>query len=789
MRIGRFVGAVVVVIVILILFFGIFLWWQYQKLQPRYQGGTSPSLSFPVTIRVDSLGCAHIQGETETDVLEAMGYWVASQRLWQMELMRRMAMGRLSELFGDTTLAIDKLFRTLALEEVAIKIYENASPQSRQWMDAYARGVNLYLQTTKELPLEFQLLQFEPEPWQPIHSIYIQRIMGWMLNFSWRADWIIFLLKAQISPQLFSQVIPQWPDNAPQIGHNNGIGSIIHTFNRLSQADLMARKLLGMETGGWGSNNWVISGHHTITGVPFLANDPHLMLSLPSIWIQVVLQTPTFTVGGFALPGAPGIVLGRNIHLAWGFTNAMVDDSDYLVPDSVNLQKGLVWIKGVAENLEKVNHIIVSKGKKHAFTVYRYRGLPLFNENFDKLSGNVPMFLQWSGFAPSDELQSFIGLAKAQTVYQAIDNLKWYHVPAQNVVLADTKGNIAYQLMGGVPIRQNNSGILPQPFSLGLWKGYRPYGQLPRIINPEEGVIFTANHKIEAPFYISDVWEPQFRAKRIAQLLQRDTPFTLSDMEKIQLDVLSLPAQQFLPQWLSSIGEFRSQFSPVEKMVFTLLTNWDYYTTEQQVEPLIFHVWLGQMVKQLFKPQLGDTLYTELIRLPSLYWRMVFGILQQQNSPWYGESRKAFLWRTFRKTVQYLENNFGPPHQWEWGKVHSLILKHSLGDVPLLGRILNRGPYPAPGDPFTVNVGHYRLGKDFTISVGASMRSVTQLKPGAPLWVNLPGGNSGNPFSQFYSDQVGAWLKGNYRKMQFLGNQNWLYEFKLLPIKTSIKKE
>ncbi len=788
MRIGRLLVTLMVVLMIVLIFLGVFLWWQYQQLQPRYHSVSSETVSEPVAIQIDSLGVAHIQGQTEADVLEAMGYWVASQRLWQMELMRRMAMGRLSELFGDTTLAVDRLFRTLALEEVAIKIYENASPQSRQWMDAYARGVNLYLQTTEELPIEFQLLQLDPEPWQPIHSIYIQRIMGWMLNFSWRADWVAALMKARLSPKMFEMVVPRWPSDAPQI-HFGDSNASLQQLHRLSLADDVARKLLGMDTGGWGSNNWVIAGHRTVEGVPLLANDPHLMLSLPSIWIQVVLHTPTFTVGGFALPGAPGIVLGRNRYLAWGFTNAMLDDSDYLVPDSVNTEKGVVWIKGVAENLETVEHLIVSKGKKHAITVYRYRGLPLFNANFEYPELKTPLFLQWSGFTPSDELQAFIGLAKAKTVYQAIESLKHYHIPAQNVVLADTEGNIAYQLIGGVPVRQVASGILPLPFSKGEWKGYHRFEELPRYINPPEGVIFTANHQIKAPFYISDVWEPEFRAKRIAQMLNRSEPFTLADMQTMQLDVLSLPAQMFLPRWLPIIASQRAQMSPAETAVFTLLSHWNFQADKQQMEPLVFHAWLGKIVERLFKPQLGDTLFQELIRLPSLYWRMTFGILQHGGSEWFGESKEAFLWQTYHEAIQTLEEALGEPHHWEWGRVHGLFLKHAMGDVPLLGRILNRGPYPASGDPFTVNVGHYRFGKDYMITVGASMRSVTALVPGAPLWVNLPGGNSGNPFSQFYSDQVANWLQGKYKKIHFLGNQNWLYEFKLLPIKTRANRE
>ncbi len=785
MAIRNILKHVVVIFIVIVAIFVIFLWWQYQQLKPTYHDIKSASVNHPVTIGIDSIGVAHIEANNVEEAMEAMGYWVASQRLWQMELMRRTALGRLSELFGDTTLAADRLFRTLALEEVAIQVYENADRESRKWLDAYARGVNLYIQTTDELPIEFQLLQLEPEPWQPLHSVLIERIMAWMLNYSWRADWVATLIREKLPADMFKQIVPTWPEDAPQIGHWGTGDEALKTFHNVSQADAVARRLLGFAPGGLGSNNWVIAGKHTTSGYPILANDPHLLLGIPSIWIQVVLKTPEFTVGGFALPGAPGIVLGRNTHLAWGFTNGMVDDSDYLVPDNIDLNKELVWINGVAENLEKVTHVIVSKGKKHSYTVYRYKNLPLFNPIFKRQLTTVPLFLQWSGFDISNELRAFIELAKARNVEEGMAAFRFYHVPAQNVVLADIEGNIGYQFSGDVPRRQVPDGLLPRSFQKGQWDGYYPFDALPKSLNPPSGILFTANNKIDAPFYISDVWEPEFRAQRIREMLLEAShkKMSLQDVQRMQMDVFSIPAREFLPQWISAITAEKQQFSAEEQSILSMLKNWDFQMDSHQLPPLVFEAWLKQIVVQLFQPQLGDTLFEEMVRLPSLYWRMTFSILRMEKSPWFRGDKAQFLRHTFKAAIKSLQKEVGEPHTWRWGETHRLYLEHPLGVVPLLEHIFNRGPFPVSGDPFTVNVGHYRFLEGYEVTVGASMRSVTELGPSAFLSVNLPGGNSGNPFSEFYSDQMLNWLTGKYKKIHFLGNQNWVYEFKLLPIK------
>ena len=791
MKIRKIVSLLVLLFGVFVLGFIVFLWWQYLQLKPTYEDVSSSTIQQPVSIGIDSIGVAHIEAQNVEDAIEAMGYWVASQRLWQMELMRRTALGRLSELFGDTTLTADRLFRTLALEDVAIRIYETADRESRQWLDAYARGVNLYIQTTKELPIEFQLLQIEPEPWQPLHSILIERIMAWMLNFSWRADWVAALLKEKLPPRMFQQVVPKWPQQAPRIGQWMVDAEHLNALREVSRGEAVARSLLGWAVSGFGSNNWVISGQHTQSGAPILANDPHLMLSIPSVWIQVLLKTPEFTVAGFALPGAPGIVLGRNEYLAWGFTNGMVDDSDYLVPDKIDLNKEVIWINGVAENLEKVEHIIVSKGKKHTFSVYRYNNMPLFNPVFKRQLTGIPLFLQWSGFDVSNELETFIALAKARNVEEGIAAFEPYHVPAQNVVLADVDGNIGYTLSGDVPKRNVPGGLLPLPFQKGKWDGYYEFDQLPRIINPPSGLIYTANNKIEAGYYISDVWEPEFRAQRIREMLLDASrkKMTVQDVQSMQMDVLSLPARQYLPRWLSVITSAPGTFSQEENALLTFLKNWDFTMDENQIAPLLWEAWLKRIVTDLFKPQIGDTLFEELVRLPSLYLRMTFSILESNDAQWFGGDKTVFLRKTFQAAVKDLQKEYGEPQSWTWGKAHQLYLQHPMGAVPILRRIFNRGPYPVPGDPFTVNVGHYRFMEGFRVTVGASMRSVTELGREPFLAVNLPGGNSGNPFSQFYADQVDLWLRGNFRKIKLKGNQNWLYEFKMLPIKNGRKKE
>jgi len=248
-----------------------------------------------------------------------------------------------------------------------------------------------------------------------------------------------------------------------------------------------------------------------------------------------------------------------------------------------------------------------------------------------------------------------------------------------------------------VPKRKVSGGLLPLPFQKGKWDGYYPFNQLPRTVNPPSGFIYTANNKIDASFYISDVWEPEYRAQRIREMLLASAPkkLTLQDVQKMQMDVLSIPARHFLPQWLSMVTSTGETFSQDENALITFLKNWNFEMDAEQLAPLLWEAWLKRIVTDLFKPQIGDTLFEELVRLPSLYWRMTFAILESDDGPWFGGSKAMFLKKTFRAAVKDLLEQFGEPQSWKWGRAHQLYLQHPMGVVPILRSIFNRGPYPA----------------------------------------------------------------------------------------------
>lgn len=766
---GVFIGLLIIFVAV-----GLFVYIQLNQLEPDYEGELHlPRVTNTVSISWDSSGVVHIRGGNMDDVIFASGFAAAKERLWQMELMRRMGKGELSEVFGDTTVRIDKLFLTLGLKEWAVENYRSLSRESKQWLKQYTEGINAFLeQTGDDLPIEFILMKVKPREWAPEECLLINRLMAWFLNFNWKADFLYWQLYSRLPAEKFNQVLPEW-GNSPSIIKAGELKPIAAEIFKL---DHQIRQLVGFYPGLAGSNNWVIAPRLSKSGFAMLANDPHLGLALPSVWMEMHLQTPQVNVAGFGFPGVPGIVIGRNEDIAWGETNGMMDDCDYFV-EQADTARGVYIIDGQERPLKKVEKEVKRKGKPPLpFTVFYTERGPIINGIFPKIKTSRFISMQWTGFEHSDELKTFIHLATARDWTDFQNALRYFVVPAQNFVYADVQGNIGYRLAGRIPIRSYKTGLIPMPGNLSAnkWMGWIPFDEMPHIYNPERGWIVTANNQTiaEYPYYLSVLWEPPYRAARIEQLLGRKQKFDRSDFQQIQYDTKNLLAPEILPIVLAEVKALPSLSEREEKVVL-LLENWDYDMHPSRIAPTVYEALQYFLIRNIFEDEMGEKLFRLFTNMPNFYMRIFHRIFVDEASPWFDdiststlENRREIIIRSFRQGLTYLKNNASEDlEDWNWGRIHRLKLKHSLGQVALTDIIFNRGPYPVPGNGTTVNVGTYKYSEPFDMIAGASLRIVVDWGERGLYRSILPGGNSGNFLSDFYDNQIPLWLSGKLKKV------------------------
>ncbi len=761
-------------VITLSIILGIFICLQVNKLKPVYDGELEVSqLQDVVEISWDQDGVIHILGEHTDDVILASGYAAAHERLWQMEMSRRVAKGQLSEIFGDTTRKIDRFFLTIGLDSLTEHIYQNLSDESRRWLEKYAEGINTYIaQIEQEPPVEFILMKSRPSFWTPEDCLLQNRMMAWFLNFNWKTDLLYWQLSMHLPDSLWREISPKWSD-APDIMSDKDLR---HFSAELRSLHFQVARILGFEMNGWGSNSWVISSRKSENGSALLANDPHLGIQIPSLWIEQHLRSPDMEVAGFSLPGSPGIIIGRNRNISWGLTNGMIDDSDYFI-EKVDTLAGVYW-QGEQKFPLKIRNVII-KSKDRVidnFQVYSTSRGPLLNNLFPGLELSLPISLKWVGWEISDELLTFIRLAKSKDWGEFNNALQFYTLPAQNFVYADREGNIGYRLGGKIPLRSYAGGLLPQNGfdSKFQWRGWIPFPRMPMLWNPGQGFIITANNNIaeKFPYYLSEYWEPPYRAKRIAELIRENDKITARQMQEFQNDDINLLAKEILPLLTSSLVQIQDDSDFLDK-INQLLSFWDYSMDRESIPAAIYETIQHLLVRNIFLDEMDQDLFEMFTDLPNFYLRIFVQVFQNENSSWFDnihtpvvEDRPHIIRLSVMQALDTLRSRLGENlENWEWGNLHQLHLKHSLGQVPLTNILLNRGPYPVSGSGPTVNVGTYRFSHPFQMVVGPSLRWVMDWGTSAFYQSILPGGNSGNFLSEYYDNQLPNWRTGQLKKV------------------------
>jgi penicillin amidase len=755
-----------------------------------------------VEVITDRYGVPHIYAQNEDDLFFAQGYGHAQERLWQMEFNRRIGSGRLAEVFGKIALEADRFTRRVGMHRSAAAAAAQLPEHSKRILDAYARGVNAFIEHhSNNLPIEFVLLRFKPGPWRIEDSIQWAKMMGWNLGGNWETEvtraYLIAKLGAERAAKLEAGYDPHHPLIIPPGVEYQGINpGILEQYTQLKQ--LSGFGMMGA------SNNWVVDGTMTTTGLPILCNDPHLGQAAPSIWYECHLVAGDIDAIGASFPGAPGIVIGHNQYIAWGVTNAVSDIEDLYIEKFNPQNPNQYEYQGKWEDAQVIREEIRVKGASDPLIeeVRVTRHGPIltnlaFPAQADRSSSDGknreqaerPLALRWTGSEMHNLVFAVHKLNRATNWEEFRDALRDWDVPPQNFVYADIHGNIGYIMAGAIPIRARGQALLPSPGWNGEyeWSGYIPFEELPQTYNPAQHFIVTANNRVvddNYPYYITHEWLNGYRAQRIRDLLSSKGKMALSDMATIQADQYALPAVEIVPYILKL-----SATTPLEKDALDVLCTWDYTLSPDSAGAAIYTTFLYKLERLVFGALLGDdeallnmymgtgtTILAPVNGFDSRKKALLIRLMHEHNDAWFADSAvhngskswDAALTSAFHAAIEDLREKCGDDiSQWKYGKIHKMTYAHPLGRVKPLNKIFNRGPYAVGGDIDTVNMGATLPNQPDAVLTVPSYRQIVNLADVAASLSGHAPGQSGHPASKHYADFVRTWLRVEHHPMLF----------------------
>lgn len=748
--------------------------WLLRRPLPQTDGElTLEGLLDEVEVIRDRRGVPHIYAETAHDLFFAQGFVHAQDRLWQMDFQRRLAAGCLSEVLGERTLDIDQWMRVLGLRRQAEADLDAVSDEARRSLEAYAKGVNRFIETTPGLPVEFALLRYEPAPWTPMDSLSWAKMMAFGLSGDWDSKIIRARLFSRLEPMHALLLEGGYPPDSPAIVPGVDYASF-------GESGLRRKPMPDPFSGDLGaSNSWVVDGSRSATGKPLLANDPHLLMEIPGIWYENHLVGSGFNVVGASLPGAPAVLIGHNERIAWGFTAGMADVQDLYIEQFHPDDPHRYQVNGEWRPAEVRREEIRVRGRKQPVIeeVIVTRHGPIITKLVPERA--QPLALRWTGYAPSaGSTECFLALNQARNWEDVLQAVQAHDVPTLNLTYADVDGNIGYHLAGKIPIRRHGDGQVPVPGWTDEyeWGGYLPFDELPWSYNPESGFIVTANNRPAAdeyPHNLGSNWRPGFRARRITQLLQAREQHDRASFQAMQVDQISIPMRR-LAQRLAKL-EFDS---PQLQAAQADVAYWDGAMDEDAVGATLAYTTMVHFRRALFGEKLGPLtdfylgkgFHPLLHPISGMAPRSIevsLAALDDPDGTWLsGESLDGLLADSFRGAVDQLERQLGPNlSKWRWGAVNQLRLVHPLGTARPLGWLFNRGPYPAGGDPFTVWPNVARFYPDCDHFHSASYRLIADLSDMSESVSVCPPGQSGHPASSHYADQLEDWQAGRYHAL------------------------
>ncbi|HET7010299.1 MAG TPA: penicillin acylase family protein [Anaerolineales bacterium] len=802
---GRTVLLVVLMIVVVLGLAGVLT---VRRSFPRTDGSLNlPGLHAQVEVLRDALGVPQIYAQDEHDLFMAQGFVHAQDRFWQMDFWRHLGSGRLAEMFGESQVETDAFIRTMGWPRLAEAEYAAAEPEIRAVLEAYAAGVNAYIEQRQgaALSLEYAVLGlinsgYELEPWTPIHSLTWAKAMSYDLSGNADAELRHAILAAQLGDERVADLLPAYPDNHPVIVE--GFGGSATTSAPIDSVDSEAfgpmagaltrfenlNALTGGAQPGLGSNNWVIGPERTTTGGPLLANDPHLSIRIPSIWYAIGLHCECgYNVIGSSFAGLPGVVFGHNERIAWGVTNVGPDVQDLFLerinPDNpLQYELDGEWIDMTVR--EEVIHVAGSEPQ--TITVRETRHGPVlsdawesgaaFAESASSLGGETyAISFRWTALEPSRILQAALGLNRAENWDDFRQALRDWDVPSQNFVYADVDGNIGYQMPGKIPVRSVGTGTVPISgwLSANEWTGYVPFDELPNVYNPSAGFVVTANNAVvgaDYPHLITTRFDLGYRAARIVELIEAAPQIDAEAIRSIHGDNFNPAAPALAPVLLGL--DYEAHDAPELAETISLLDGWDYQNDMDSPEAALFNAVWRHTLLRTFADELPDNwipdddlgvlLTGELLATPGSTW---WDDLQTSIV----EMRDATLVAAVQDALAELRDRLGDdPAKWTWGGLHGATFENeTLGrsGIGPIEALFNRGPFPTSGGSAIVNATGWAPEVDYAVRSAPSERVI--MDPAdwdRSLWIHTTG-QSGHAFHPHYIDMADLWRSIQYAPM------------------------
>jgi penicillin G amidase len=745
----------------------------------------------PLRIERDAHGIPSIHAASLRDAYFGLGVAHAQDRLWQLETHRRIGAGRLAEVFGPGALEADRFLRALGVRRTAALQWQALPEASRLSLQAYADGINAVLRDQlRARPPEFIILGIHPEPWDPIDSLAWATMMAWDLGGNWTTELLRLRLALKMPVERINQLLPPYPGEKPLV--SSDYAALFRGLKLDASAATAAWQRLpeiapasGVE--GVGSNNWVVAGSHSSTGKPLLANDPHLKLTSPALWYFARLFVPGLKVAGASLPGVPGIVLGQNDHIAWGFTNTGPDVQDLYIEqidpqDPTRYRTPQGWA-----NFESVREVVKVKGQADVVMQVRStRHGPVISD-----AGTMPdvlgakdkpayaLALRWTALDPKlDPVAPGALMQSAASVAEFVQATRGWVAPMQNMVVADREGHIGVVSPGRVPVRKPDNELKGQVPSPGWearydWDGWVPADETPREVNPARGYIATANQRITPPgyaHYLTNDWALPYRQMRIEEMLQAKPKHSIEDLAAMQADVKSLAVPKLLPFLLKSQSNH-----PLVGAALAELGAFEGAMTADSAAPLIFWAWQRQLARGIFMDDAGAPLWERSLITRS-FQDALEDVLARKDVSWC-DDRNTLQRETcpqqidaaLSRALTELQTSQGDDvSRWRWGRAHQMRAEHRpFSRVPLLARFFELRA-PVGGDTQTVNVSRVGLKPDATTGElyldehGPSLRALYDLADPKQSRVMHSSGQSGLVFSSQYRSFVKPWAQVQY---------------------------
>lgn len=744
---------------------------------------TMGGLQKPVTVYRDEQGVPHIVAQNRHDLYMAQGFVTAQDRMWQMDVSRRAAAGRLAEIFGESYVSTDKFLRSLMMRKAAEASLDAYSPWARAELEAYVAGVNAYLQQASaggKLPVEFTLLGYKPEPWSTADTLSIGKFMAYDLGGNWEGEVYRYQLRQKVGDELAKQLWPVYPGDGITILASSAepqterrTVALPPETGRIDVSGLLAAAPVRDQFVG--SNNWVVSGKLTRSGRPMLANDPHLSVRTPAIWYQTHLvvkgEQEKLDVIGVIFPGAPGLVIGHNDKVAWGVTNTNPDVQDLYIERRNPANPYQFEYQGKWEDAKVYQEPIRVKGQPDVpFELVVTRHGPIISEVAGS-KDNRPqeaLALKWTAHMPTPEMEAVLAFGKAGNWPEFREALRQFRVPTQNFVFAAVDGTIAYHAAGLVPIRAKGDGLVPVPGWTGEyeWQEFIPFDKMPEVVNPPAGFVVTANNKVvgnDYPYLLTHSWAQPYRAARITEVLRgKLTGITVDEMRRLQADDANLQARSLAPLLVPMLE--KATLNQTETAALQLLKQWDFVDGAEQGAPLVFHTWWKHVTRMLYVPKMGEDLFKNMADQGNVTDEILRKAAAGQENDWVKAAGgyERLVLESFKGAVAEAAKLQGADTaQWSWGAFHRLGPVHPVGGaVKALGALLNAKPQPVGGSNVTVRAMSFNRETGMVTSGGVWRQVVDLADVAGNSYDVLTPGQAGHFLSPWYDDQASMHVRG-----------------------------